>query len=409
MMVVLARAAKGKENPDSYGASDSPVRNAGQSLQSPGLRTAALAGGRLAAAQAVHPTHLFGIRRFAMRIATRFLLAGSLAAAIGWPIYSQQTQPAPATATKTASVAATVNGEAISEVAVQRGLRRVPPDKHAEARPEIVEFLVDNALIEQNLKQLAIPVEKKEIDGMIDKIKSEIAKDNEATKQKHTFEEFMKELMLDEVELRAQIAADLRWEKFVNQKADEKELRKFFDQNKEMFDGTLVRARHILLTPKAGDAQEAAKAQQQLAAWKKQVEEQATAGVAKLPAGTDPLEKEKARVKMIEDGFAAIAQKESACPSKSKGGDIGQFPRAGSMVEPFARAAFALKPYQISDPVKTQFGYHLILSTEKKPGTEPKFDIVKDEVKEVLAVRVREELVAKLRGDAKIVIAPVKP
>jgi parvulin-like peptidyl-prolyl isomerase len=409
MMVLLGRAGKGKENPASYGASDSPVRSAGQSLQSPDLTTAALAGGRFAAAQAVQPTHLSGTRRFAMRIATRFLLAGSLAAAFGWPIYSQQTPPGPATAAKPAGVAATVNGESISEVAVQRGLKRVPPDKHAEARPEVLEFLVDNALIEQNLKQLAIPVEKKEIDSMIDKIKNAIAEDNATTKQKHTFEEFMKELMLDESELRNQIAADLRWEKFVNRKADEKELRKFFDQNKDMFDGTLVRARHILLTPKSGDAQEGAKAQQQLAAWKKQIEEQAVAGVAKLPAGTDPLEKEKARVKLIEDGFAAIAQKESACPSKAKGGDIGQFPRAGSMVEPFAKAAFALKPYQISDPVKTQFGYHLILSTEKKPGTEPKFDVVKDEVKEVLALRFRQELVVTLRGTAKIVVTPAKP
>ena len=45
-----------------------------------------------------------------MRIATRFLLAGSLAAAIGWPIYSQQTPPGPTTAAKPVGVAATVNG-----------------------------------------------------------------------------------------------------------------------------------------------------------------------------------------------------------------------------------------------------------------------------------------------------------
>jgi len=342
-----------------------------------------------------------------MRIATRFLLAGSLAAAICWPILAQQAQPVPPA--KPAGEAAKVNGQPVPEVAVQRGLRRVPPEKHAEARPEILEFLIDNVLIEQRLKQQSIAVDNKEIDGMVEKIKNEIVKDNEATKQKHTFEEFMKELMLDEAELRAQIAADLRWEKFVNQNADEKSLRAFFDQNKEMFDGTLVRARHILLTPKAGDAQEAAKAQQQLAAWKKQIEEQAMAGVAKLPAGTDALEKEKARVKLIDDGFAAIAQKESACPSKAKGGDIGQFPRAGSMVEPFAKAAFTLKPYQISDPVKTQFGYHLILSTDKKMGTEPKFDMVKDEVKEVYALRLREQMVGTLRTTAKIEITPAKP
>jgi len=325
------------------------------------------------------------------------------------PAGAPQPLPAPQGGGVPNGVAATVNGQPITEVAVQRGLKRVPPAEHAKARPEILEFLIDNALIEQNLQQRSIAVEKKEIDAMIDKIKAEIAKQNETTKQKHTFEDFMKELMLDEAELRAQVAADLRWEKFVNQQADDKALRTYFDGNKEMFDGSVVHARHILLTPKVGDAQDAAKAQQQLAAWKKQIEDQATAGVAKLPATADALEKEKTRVKLLEEGFAAIAQKESACPSKAKGGDIGAFPRAGSMVEPFAKAAFALQPYQISDPVKTQFGYHLILSTQKKTGAEPKFDIVKEEVKEAYAARLRDNLLAQLRANAKIAITAAKP
>src|SRR5262249_36048242 len=113
-------------------------------------------------------------------------------------------------------------------------------------------------------------------------------------------------------------------------------------------------------------------------------------------------------VKLMEDGFAAVAQKESACPSKEKGGDIGMFPRAGAMVEPFAKAAFALKPYQISDPIKTQFGYHIILTTEKKQGQEPKFDAVKEEVKEVYASKLREGMLTKLRATAKITTTPMK-
>jgi parvulin-like peptidyl-prolyl isomerase len=347
-----------------------------------------------------------------MRIATRFVPAALFAAVISWPLLAQQTQvaqPASNAAAKPNAVAATVNGEPIPEIAVQRGLKRVPPAKQAEARPEIVEFLVDNTLIEQNLQQRSVVVEKKDVDSMIDKIKSEIGKQNETTKQKHTFEEFMKELMLDEAELRAQIAADLRWEKFINQQADEKTLRAYCEQNKEMFDGSTVRARHILLTPKIGDAQDAARVQQQLAAWKKQVEEAAATGVAKLPNATDALEKEKTRVKLIEDGFAAVAQKESACPSKDKGGDIGMFHRGGDMVEPFAKAAFALKPYQISEPIKTQFGYHLILATERKAGAEPQFDKIKDDVKEVFAAKLREGLIAQSRAKAQIAITPVKP
>ena len=138
--------------------------------------------------------------------------------------------------------------------------------------------------------------------------------------------------------------------------------------------------------------------------------EQRVAGeLAKLPANTDNLAKEKTRTRLLEDAFADVARKESACPSKAQGGDLGWFPRAGSMVEPFARAAFALKPGTMSDVINTQFGYHLILVTERKPGQPTKFDDVKDMVKEVTCDRMRDTLCTKLRPDAKVVITPAKP
>ena len=52
------------------------------------------------------------------------------------------------------------------------------------------------------------------------------------------------------------------------------------------------------------------------------------------------------------------------------------------MVEPFAKAAFALKPYEMSEVVKSPFGYHLILTVERKPGREVKFEDMKDVAKE---------------------------
>lgn len=71
--------------------------------------------------------------------------------------------------------------------------------------------------------------------------------------------------------------------------------------------------------------------------------------------------------------FAELAKANSDCPSKEKGGDLGLF-APGQMVKEFEEAAFALKPGQISAPVKTAFGYHLILATEKKPAVEAKGD-----------------------------------
>ncbi len=66
-------------------------------------------------------------------------------------------------------------------------------------------------------------------------------------------------------------------------------------------------------------------------------------------------------LKLLGDGksFSELAQKFSKCPSGKNGGDLGEF-TYGRMVEAFSSAAFALKVDEISMPVRTRFGYHLI-------------------------------------------------
>jgi parvulin-like peptidyl-prolyl isomerase len=309
----------------------------------------------------------------------------------------------PPAATAPAGVAATVNGQPISETAVQRGLKRVPPAEHAKARPEILNFLIDNALIDQFLAAQKIPVEAKEVEARIADIKAEV------TKHGQDYDKMLTDLSLTEPELRVQVAADVRWEKFAVAKATEPALRELYDKNTEMFDGSMVRARHILLTPGADDPA-GTKAKAQLVQIKQQLEADVAKEVAnaKLPPNADPLARDLARTQRLEDLFAQAALKYSACPSKKDGGDLSWFPRAGSMVEPFAKAAFELKTGQISDPVQTPFGYHLILCTGRRPGSRTKYDDLKDEVREMFCVRLRESLIAQLRPAAKIVITPAK-
>ena len=70
---------------------------------------------------------------------------------------------------------------------------------------------------------------------------------------------------------------------------------------------------------------------------------------------------------MLDEGedFAILARQYSKCPSKAMGGDLGYF-RRGQMVKEFETAAFNLPKGQISEPIQTQFGWHIIKVTDKK-------------------------------------------
>ena len=114
----------------------------------------------------------------------------------------------------------------------------------------------------------------------------------------------------------------------------------------------------------------------------------------------------KKAAELLDRIFADVAAKESSCPSKENGGNLPWFQRAGMMVEPFARTAFALKPFQMSDVVATQFGYHLIMTIDRKPGRDVKFDDVKLIVREVYSDRLREAVIAAMKPSARIVIHP---
>jgi peptidyl-prolyl cis-trans isomerase C len=299
---------------------------------------------------------------------------------------------------------AKVNGQVIPESAVQRCFRvkRVPPNREAEARPHIVEFLVDTALADQYLAQLKVEADKKEVNNRVEQIFAEIKKDNKKV------EDVLKDLGFTEAEFRAQVEADARWEKFVTDQATDEKLKKFFEANKETFDGSQVRARHVLLTPSEADAKATEAAVTKLRQIKKEVEEAGSAAVAKLPANADAFTKKKTYNDAAEAAFSDAARKDSCCGSREAGGDVLWFSRVHDMVEPFSKAAFALEPFQMSDVVKSQVGYHLILVTDRRAGHEVKFEDVKAQVKEVYGERLRDAVLAAMRPRAKIEITPAK-
>jgi peptidyl-prolyl cis-trans isomerase C len=125
-----------------------------------------------------------------------------------------------------------------------------------------------------------------------------------------------------------------------------------------------VRARHILV----------------------ETEDEAKAVVAELKKGAD---------------FAELAKTKSKDPGSADGGDLGYFTK-DQMVPEFSEVAFKLDKGQLSDPVKSQFGWHVIKVEDKRERQPPEFDKVKDQLESYLVRRSQAELITKLRAEGKI-------
>ncbi len=115
-------------------------------------------------------------------------------------------------------------------------------------------------------------------------------------------------------------------------------------------------------------------------------EEEAKDILRQLKAGTD---------------FNELAKKSADGSSALSGGDLGYFSR-GQMVKVFEDTAFALEPGQVSDPVKSEFGWHVIKVEDRRNKTSPTFDEAKDQIKEALAQPQLKDTLQKLRASAAV-------
>ena len=114
-------------------------------------------------------------------------------------------------------------------------------------------------------------------------------------------------------------------------------------------------------------------------------------------------EEAKDLVKQLKAGadFNELAKKSSDGPSSHTGGDLGYFAR-GQMVKTFEDAAFALEPGQISDPIKSEFGWHVIKVEDKRNRPVPSFEEVKDQITASLIQAQLKDTVQKLRSSATV-------
>lgn len=117
-----------------------------------------------------------------------------------------------------------------------------------------------------------------------------------------------------------------------------------------------------------------------------------------------PTEEEAKAIKAELDkgaDFAKLAKEKSKDPGAADGGDLGFFTKE-QMVPEFSAVAFALEPGKISDPVKSQFGWHVIKVEEKRDRKPPAFDQVKGQIETFVVRKAQADYVSKLRAEAKV-------
>jgi peptidyl-prolyl cis-trans isomerase C len=111
----------------------------------------------------------------------------------------------------------------------------------------------------------------------------------------------------------------------------------------------------------------------------------------------------KALLEQLKNGadFATLAKEKSKDPGAAEGGDLGYFTK-DQMVPEFADVAFKMYPGQLSNPVKTQFGWHVIKVEDRRTKSPPEFDKVKDQIEAFLARKAQTDFITKLRQSAKV-------
>jgi parvulin-like peptidyl-prolyl isomerase len=271
------------------------------------------------------------------------------------------------------SALVTVNKQAISAADLERmyATRRVPVEKQPKLRRAFLEEMVDAEVMRQFLAKQRVKADPKLVQRQVTQIlgiAAEQGGDAAAVLQAQGY---------TEESLRKEFELPFAWQAYVEREWSDKKLREFFAARHEEFDGTKIRARHIFLKVDTSQAS------------------------PELSAALEQLRDLRERIVTGGEKFADVAATVSEAPTRSQGGDLGEFTWHGKMPAPFSAIAFKLRPGEVSGPITTRAGVHLCQLVSKTPG-----DLGLEDVrKEVFARVVAEEwttTVARLRKEATI-------
>jgi peptidyl-prolyl cis-trans isomerase C len=288
-------------------------------------------------------------------------------------------------------VAAKVNGVPITTQELTRSFQAhvqvpyamVQDDPRAqEVLRQILDNLIDRELLLQEAKARKMSVPSQELDAELDQLVKRFP-------SKEAFDEALKAQNISLEALKKDMEGQMLRRRLMKQEVFDKvsvnpnDYQTFYQKNKDKYvEEEQVRARHILI---------------------------------KVPQGAEPADEQKLKTRAADalkrakkgEDFAELARQFSEDGTKDKGGDLGFF-RRGQMVAEFEDAAFALQPGQVSELVRTPFGYHIIKVEEHKPSRALSFEEAQEQVKEDVRreqIYARyQEYVAELRHKARIEI-----
>jgi peptidyl-prolyl cis-trans isomerase C len=293
------------------------------------------------------------------------------AATASAPAAPEKPKPVPAVLPDTL---ANVNGETIGKAEFESAIRGVesnagqpvPADKRDEVYRGVLDNLVALRILRQEVKDRHMTVSDAEVDARLKQLRTQFPSEAD-------FQQALKAQQMTPNRLREDARADLLVNRLLESEVHAKVIVKpgdvsaFYEKNPDKFQqAEAARASHILvIVPPNADAKTRAA-----------LKARAETALKAAKAGRD---------------FAALARQYSQDASAQRGGDLGFFPR-GQMVPAFEKAAFALQPGQVSDLVETQFGYHIIKLTERRPARTIPFPEVAGQIQQFLEQQQRQTM-----------------
>lgn len=243
-------------------------------------------------------------------------------------------------------------------------------------KQEIIDQMITDILIEEFIDKQGLIVTSEEIEREIRQIQNTISGNQKDDVP--SLERILSSIGSDIDEFKRSMKYSIALEKYFLKKLDDTALKRYFEENQGVFNGEAVKVSHILIdTRNMKSEKEFAQALEQIKNIKKEIEQ--------------------------GGAFEEIARKYSDCPTANNGGNLGFIQRKGNFSKSFLDTAFSLKVGQLSGPVQTEYGYHLIKVTEKKEGSPVRFDDVREKVRlEALDAEILA-LLNQLRHEATIV------